>query len=74
MAEAKIIAEMAGRLVSVDVAVGDEILQGQEIAVIESMKMEVPLTSTVSGVVSRVLAQPDKMIAEGDLILIVSLS
>ena len=74
MAEAKIIAEMAGRLVSVDVTVGDEILQGQEIAVIESMKMEVPLTSTVSGVVSRVLAQPDKMIAEGDLILIVSLS
>jgi biotin carboxyl carrier protein len=74
MAEAKIIAEMAGRLVSVDVTVGDEILQGQEIAVIESMKMEVPLTSTVSGVVLRVLAQPDEMIAEGDPILIVTLS
>ena len=71
MAETKIVAEMAGRILSFSVSEGDSIESGQEIALIESMKMEIPLTSPVGGTVTGILRQPDDMVNEGDPLFVV---
>jgi acetyl-CoA carboxylase biotin carboxyl carrier protein len=61
--------EMAGTLVEVNVAVGDSVASGQQVAVIESMKMEVPLHSTTAGKVTAVKRAAGDFVNEGDVVL-----
>ncbi|MCA6100500.1 acetyl-CoA carboxylase biotin carboxyl carrier protein subunit [Bradyrhizobium sp. WSM 4400] len=69
MVETRIVAELSGRIISLSVGVGDKVGEGQEVAVVEAMKMEIPLASPVSGVVVGVFCQPDEMVSEGAPIL-----
>jgi biotin carboxyl carrier protein len=71
MPETKIVAEMAGRILSFSVDVGDKVEPGQEIVLVEAMKMEIPLTSPIGGTVVKILCRPEEMVAEGDPILVV---
>ena len=45
---------MNGNVVSVEVAVGDEVTEGQNLVVLEAMKMEHAHASAVSGTVTAV--------------------
>jgi acetyl-CoA carboxylase biotin carboxyl carrier protein len=72
MAETRISTEIGGRILSFLVEVGERIVSGQEIALLESMKMEIPVIAPIQGTVSCLLVQPDEMVAEGDAIMIVS--
>lgn len=45
---------MPGRIISVNVAVGDTVTKGQAVLILESMKMENTIASPVDGVVSAV--------------------
>ena len=53
-------APLPGRVLSLKVKVGDKVVAGQEVAVLEAMKMENSITSDYSGVVKQIL------VAEGD--------
>ncbi len=66
-----IAAPFAG-LVSVHVAPGDRVLAGQTVATIEAMKMEAAITSSVSGVVTRVAIEPAATVEGGDLLVVLS--
>jgi biotin carboxyl carrier protein len=46
---------MVGKIVSVSVKVGDRVEENDQVAVLEAMKMEMPLVAPVSGVVKEVL-------------------
>jgi len=46
---------MQSTVVSMDVAVGDRVVKGQQVAVVEAMKMEHVITSTASGIVRKVV-------------------
>lgn len=46
---------MVGKIVSVSVKVGDRVGENDQVAVLEAMKMEMPLVAPVSGVVKEVL-------------------
>lgn len=46
--------QMAGNLWKVHVKAGDQIEKGQEVAILESMKMEIPIVADRSGVVKEV--------------------
>lgn len=48
------------------VAVGDEVAADQVVAILESMKMEMPLESPVAGRVAEILAAPGQAVEEGD--------
>ncbi|GAW27947.1 biotin/lipoyl-containing protein [Carboxydocella sp. ULO1] len=65
----EITAQMAGIILALRVNVGDVVAPGQEIAVLESMKMEIPLTSEYGGTVVEISAQIGDFINEGDCIL-----
>lgn len=51
-----VVAPMAGKLVRVDVKVGDAVKGGQPLCVIEAMKMENELTAPLAGVVVEIRA------------------
>lgn len=72
MTETKISTETGGCILSFLVKAGERIVSGREIALIESMKMEIPVIAPCEGTVSRLLVKPDDMVAEGDAIMIVS--
>jgi len=61
----------AGVLVSLNVAAGDAVAQGQTIAVIEAMKMEFEVKATSSGIVHSLAATPGDSLGEGDALLFV---
>ena len=60
-----IAAPIQGTIVSIDVEEGDEVLRGQQVAVIEAMKMEHVLRSDTSGTVVRVTMAAGDTIREG---------
>ncbi len=55
-------ASMAGTVWKVLVKEGDEVTEGQDVVILESMKMEIPIAAEEDGIVNRVL------VAEGDFI------
>jgi pyruvate carboxylase len=58
-------------VVSVLVAVGDQVDAGQAVATIEAMKMEASITSPVAGTVERVALDGPRTVEGGDLVVVV---
>ena len=58
-----LLSPMPGTLISVAVAEGDKVFLGQELCVIEAMKMQNVLSAQMDGVVKTVLAQPGAILA-----------
>ena len=64
-------APMPGKVVSVNVKVGDEVKKGQTLVVIEAMKMEHAIGSPEDGVVSEVRVGYDEQVERGALLVVV---
>ena len=60
---------MPGLVVRIDVAVGDEVFDGQPLAMVEAMKMENVLRAERKAKVSKILAKPGDSLAVDDVIL-----
>ncbi len=67
---AELISSMAGVVAEVKVNVGDTIEKGDEVLVVESMKMMIPLEAEVGGVVKELKADVGDFINEGDVVAI----
>jgi len=59
-------------VVTVGVAVGDEVTAGQTIATIEAMKMEAAITAPKAGTVNRVAVGSTAQVEGGDLLVVIS--
>ena len=62
-------AEMAGIVQEVRVAEGDRVEAGQEVAVLESMKMQIPVTSPAGGTVRAVRVRAGDFVNQGDVLM-----
>jgi acetyl-CoA carboxylase biotin carboxyl carrier protein len=60
---------MTGTVKELLVSVGDRVRRGQELAVLESMKMEIPIESPGDGTVAEVAVSIPQRIEEGQLLL-----
>ncbi len=49
---------MVGKIVSVSVKVGDKIKEDDQVAVLEAMKMEMPVVSPITGTVKEIRVAP----------------
>jgi len=67
--EGAVLAPIPGLVVAISVKVGDAVLVGQTVAVIEAMKMENNLVSQVDGTVLEILVQKGAEVATGDVIM-----
>lgn len=65
-------APITGILVHLPAAVGDTVSEGDLVAVIESMKLEIPVEADVAGTVSAMHATVGSAVAEGDALVTVS--
>ncbi|MFM8269196.1 MAG: biotin/lipoyl-containing protein [Pseudomonadota bacterium] len=65
----KIVSNMAGTLLEVTVKVGDTVKAGQEVFILESMKMEVPIASSVAGKVTAILKVKGDFVNEGEPVI-----
>ena len=71
MPDIKIVTEVAGRVCALPVETGSSVGDGDEIAFVEAMKMEIPVTSTVTGKIKSLLVKIDDVLAEGQAVAIV---
>jgi acetyl-CoA carboxylase biotin carboxyl carrier protein len=62
-------AEMAGKVLEVCVAEGDTVSEDQDLVIIESMKMQIPVGSPEEGTVRKVFVTSDQFLNEGDPIV-----
>jgi acetyl-CoA carboxylase biotin carboxyl carrier protein len=62
-------AEMAGKVLEVCVSVGDAVGEDQDLVIIESMKMQIPVGSPEEGTVAKVFVAPEQFLNEGDPII-----
>jgi len=69
MSEIKIVTEVAGRVCALPVEIGGSISDGDEIAFVEAMKMEIPVTATTAGKIKAILVKLDDVIAEGQVVI-----
>jgi acetyl-CoA carboxylase biotin carboxyl carrier protein len=65
----QVVSIMAGNLWKLLVGVGDDVTEGQDVAILESMKMEIPIVSEVRGKVKAVITGEGEFVNEGDVIL-----
>ena len=66
---AKVEATMAGTVMQVLVAVGDKVEAGQDVVILESMKMEVPVQSEYYGVVKEIKVESGSFVSDGDVLI-----
>lgn len=60
---------MAGVVIEILVKQGDAVEDGMDVAILESMKMQLPVASSETGKVSEIKVAAGDFVNEGDLIL-----
>jgi biotin carboxyl carrier protein len=63
-------APLAGRLLSLHVAVGEPVEAGQVVAVLESMKMRMEIKAPRAGVVEAVYGPPERDVSQGEELIV----
>jgi biotin carboxyl carrier protein len=71
MPEIKIMTEVAGRVCALAVEIGASVGEGDDVALVEAMKMEIPVASPAAGKVKSILVSLDEVVAEGQVLAIV---
>jgi len=71
MPDIRVVTEVAGRVCALSVETGASIGDGDDIAFVESMKMEIPVASPAAGKVKSILVALDDIVAEGQTVAII---
>jgi biotin carboxyl carrier protein len=70
MPDIKIVTEVAGRVCALPVEVGGNVGDGDDIAFVEAMKMEIPVASPAAGKLKSILVSIDDVVAEGQVLAV----
>lgn len=65
----KIVSVMTGSVWKVLVSIGDQVNAGQDVVILESMKMEIPVVAEASGIVKEVKVNEGDFVNEGDVLV-----
>ena len=71
MPDIRVITEVAGRICALPIEAGTSVGDGDDIAFVESMKMEIPVASPAAGTLKSILVALDDVVAEGQVVAIV---
>jgi acetyl-CoA carboxylase biotin carboxyl carrier protein len=64
-------AELVGNLWKIVAEVGQQVDEDDTLMILESMKMEIPITTPVAGVVREILVKEGEVVQEGQTVAIV---
>jgi biotin carboxyl carrier protein len=70
-AVAEVRAEMTANVWQVRVEVGQRVEVGDELVILESMKVEIPVLSPIAGTIAEIAVQPERSVEEGELVAII---
>lgn len=68
---ADILMPMNGKVIGVNVQVGDNVSEDDELVIIEAMKMELPVVATEGGTVKEIKATVGESYQVGDVLVVV---
>ena len=72
MADTQVTSEVAGSVWKVLVKEGDAVTRDQELMILESMKMEIPVEAPSAGTVASILVAPEDGVEEDQVLLIIA--
>lgn len=70
MPDIKIVTEVAGRVCALPVEIGARVGNGDDVAFVEAMKMEIPVAAPAAGRLKSLLVKVDDVVAEGQALAI----
>ncbi|MGB9115651.1 acetyl-CoA carboxylase biotin carboxyl carrier protein subunit [Bradyrhizobium sp.] len=70
MPDIKIVTEVAGRVCALPAQAGQSVGEGDDVAFVEAMKMEIPVASPAAGKIKTVVVSLDDVVAEGQVLVI----
>ena len=70
MATNTIVAHITGTVWKIEVKVGDSVTEGDVVAILESMKMEMPVEAEDEGTVKEILCEEGQAVNEGDTLVV----
>jgi biotin carboxyl carrier protein len=70
MPEIRVVTEVAGRICALPLQAGASVGNGDDIAFVEAMKMEIPVASPAAGRLKSILVELDDVVAEGQAVAI----
>jgi acetyl-CoA carboxylase biotin carboxyl carrier protein len=73
MSDVEIKSEVTGNVWKIVVHEGDVIAEDDTLMVLESMKMEIPVTSTDEGIVRRIDVIEGQAVSEGDIVCVIGI-
>jgi biotin carboxyl carrier protein len=72
MPDIKVVTEVTGRVCALPMEIGGSIGAGEDIMLVEAMKMEIPVASPAAGTVKSLLVKLGDLVAEGQVVAIVT--
>ena len=63
-------AEMAGTVFRIETQVGASVEEGDELLILESMKMEIPVEAPSAGSVAEIRVEEGQAVEEGDVLVV----
>ena len=69
---ADIEAHIAGTIFKIEKQIGDRVNEGDEVIILESMKMEIPLESPMAGVITDICVTEGQAVDEGTIVAVVN--
>lgn len=71
MALERVEVPITGKILAVNIGVGDKVKEGDVLCIIESMKMENPILAPLDGKINEVGAQVGKVMQSGELVAVI---
>ncbi len=64
-------APITGKIITIEVRVGDKVEEGDVLINIESMKMENPIFSPITGTVFEIKVTKEQVVETGDILIVI---
>jgi len=71
MSRIEVKSEVTGTVFQIEKAVGDTVDEGDEILILESMKMEIPAIAPIAGTVVELCVAEGDAVEEGDVVAVI---
>ena len=71
MAASKVVTDVAGNVWKIVAKVGDKLAEDDTIMIMESMKMEIPVTAPKDGTLKEIMVEEGEAIPEGETVAII---
>ena len=63
--------ELVANVIAVHVSAGTKVAAGDELALLESMKMEIPVLAEIPGTISEVKVSAGDVVQEGEVLVVI---